>query len=92
MAKSTTLSFRVDADLKNELTKIAKRQDRSASYIAEQAIKDRVAFEQAQVRAIEEGLAAADRGELIPHAEVKAWVESWGTENELPQPEPKTAT
>lgn len=90
MGKNATLHLRIDAELKDQLTKLAKQQDRSASYVAEQAIRDRIAFEQAQVRAIEEGLAQANRGELIPHEEVKAWVESWGTENELPAPEPKS--
>jgi predicted transcriptional regulator len=28
-------------------------------------------------------------GEAIPLEEVKAWVESWGTRNELPAPEPR---
>jgi predicted transcriptional regulator len=27
--------------------------------------------------------------EAIPLSEVKAWVESWGTDNELPPPRPK---
>ncbi len=28
-------------------------------------------------------------GEAIPWQEVKAWVESWGTPNELPRPQPR---
>lgn len=28
-------------------------------------------------------------GEAIPWQEVKAWVESWGTPNELPPPQPR---
>jgi hypothetical protein len=28
-------------------------------------------------------------GEAIPLHQVKAWVESWGTDNELPRPEPQ---
>ena len=91
MGKTAALHLRVDEDVKTELQKIAKHHDRTPSYIAEQAIKDRIAFEQAQVRAIEEGLAQAERGELIPHAEVKAWVDSWGTDSPLPKPTPKTA-
>ncbi|MCP4320223.1 MAG: ribbon-helix-helix protein, CopG family [Hyphomicrobiales bacterium] len=90
MGKTATLTFRVDASLKEELAKIAKREDRTTSYIAEQAIKDRVAIEQAQIKGIEQAIEQADRGELIPHDEVKAWVESWGTYNELPMPKPKT--
>ena len=86
MGKTATLNLRVDAELKAELSKIAKQQDRTPSYIAEQAIKDRIAFEQAQVRAIEEGLAAAERGEFISHEQVVKWVRSLGTDNPLPRP------
>jgi|GraSoiStandDraft_16_1057320.scaffolds.fasta_scaffold706170_3 predicted transcriptional regulator len=28
-------------------------------------------------------------GEAVPLEDVKAWVDSWGTENELPPPKPK---
>ena len=39
--------------------------------------------------AIREGIAAADAGRLIPHEEMRRWLLSWGTENELPPPECK---
>lgn len=42
-----------------------------------------------EARAIAEAKIQADAGLLIPAAEVRAWVESWGTPNELPRPSPK---
>lgn len=36
-----------------------------------------------------EGLKDAQAGRTVSHERVKAWVESWGTENELPRPEPE---
>lgn len=39
--------------------------------------------------AIDVGIRDADAGRLIPHAEVIAWVRSWGTPDELPMPESK---
>jgi len=36
--------------------------------------------------AIEEGVAAVDAGDLVNHEDVVAWVRSWGTPDELPQP------
>jgi predicted transcriptional regulator len=39
--------------------------------------------------AIEQGLADADAGRVVPHEEVERWLRSWGTENELPPPRPK---
>ncbi|QJE71875.1 CopG family transcriptional regulator [Aerophototrophica crusticola] len=35
----------------------------------------------------EEALAELDSGMGIPLADIKAWVESWGTDDELPPPE-----
>ena len=89
MAKNAAIRIRVDEDTKAKLQAIADHDDRTLSYVAEQAIKDRIAFEEAQVRAIQVGLDAANRGEFIPHEDVKAWVESWDSDNELPAPEPR---
>lgn len=91
MAKTATLNLRVKPDLKDRVTKLAKQQDRSPSYFAEQALERQVEFEEAQIQGIEMALAELDAGQGIPDSEVKAWVESWGTENELPMPEAKQA-
>jgi hypothetical protein len=39
-----------------------------------------------QDAAIEEGLRAAEEGRVVDHERVVEWVESWGTDNELPMP------
>ena len=52
-------------------------------------VQDEVArhiMEEAKRLSILKGIADADAGRLIPHEEMKAWLESWGTENELPPP------
>lgn len=38
---------------------------------------------------IEEAEALADAGLLIPFADIRAWVESWGGPNELSKPTPR---
>jgi|GEM_PF-5097768 len=45
-----------------------------------------------QIEGIKKAIASADRGEGIPHQEVKKWVESWGSGKELPTPRPKKVT
>ncbi len=35
---------------------------------------------------VDRGLAQSARGEYVPGDEVFKWMESWGTENELPRP------
>jgi predicted transcriptional regulator len=36
--------------------------------------------------AVKEGIAQADAGQTIPYEDVRRWLLSWGTENELPPP------
>lgn len=86
IVKTAKLTLRLDEVLKDRLQSLAKRQERSASYIAENAIEDYISFQEAQIRGIEKAIASADRGELIPHDKVKAWVESLSTKNPLPKP------
>ena len=89
MAKTATLNLRVNPDLKERVTKLAKQQDRTPSYFAEQALERQVEFEEEQIRGIKLALAELDAGKGIPDSEVKAWVDSWGTDSELPMPEAK---
>ena len=48
---------------------------------------ERQAREAEEDRLLDE--AEAERVGTIPFEEVEAWVRSWGTPNELPQPEPR---
>ncbi len=86
MGKTAKLTLRLDETLKRRLQFIAKRQERSASYVAETALEDYLSFQEAQIKGIEKAIASADRGELIPHNNVKAWVESLSTDKPLPKP------
>ena len=36
--------------------------------------------------AVQEGMDAAKAGRVVPYEEVRRWLLSWGTENELPPP------
>jgi predicted transcriptional regulator len=42
-----------------------------------------------EAHAIAEAEAAIKAGRVVPHEEVVKWLKSWGTDNELPCPEPK---
>ena len=44
------------------------------------------AVEAWQIAAIEEGIAAADAGDMIPHERIREWLLSWGTEDENEPP------
>ena len=86
MGNTTTLSIRIDQDIKDRLEVAAKHQKRSKAFLANEAIKEYLAVQEWQEQRIRDAIASADRGEGVPHNNVLAWVQSWGTDNELPMP------
>jgi predicted transcriptional regulator len=86
MTDSTTLTVRLDKSVKKRLEAAAARVRRSKSFVAAEAIEEYLAVQDWQVAAIKKGIEAAGRGELVPHAKVKAWAKSLGTRRELPRP------
>lgn len=70
MSKSAVITARLDAETLALVDKVASAQGRSRSWFAAQAIR-KVAESEAEFLAfVQEGIDAADRGELIPHEEV----------------------
>ena len=88
MPKTAPVSIRLDPALDERLQNIAASLDRSKSWVITQAVEEFVAVQEWHLKAIEEGIRAADAGELVPDEAVEAWVESWGTPDELPMPLP----
>ncbi len=84
---TTTFSMRIDAETKNALEAEAKRQDRSAAYIAQRAIQNYLAHEEALHESIREAL-ENDDGTRISGEAVLAWMERWGDGHDDPFPEP----
>ena len=81
-------SLRLDPDLKEAVEKEARREDRSASYVIQQAAREYVERKE-QFRAMMAELEAEeDKGEFISSSRMRSWVASWGTGAELPSPEP----
>jgi predicted transcriptional regulator len=86
MSKTLPVSVRLPPELNQQVADIAQALDRPKSWVIEQAIKDFVAVQAWHLAAIDEGIRAADAGQVVPHDEVAAWVRSWGKPDELPMP------
>jgi RHH-type transcriptional regulator, rel operon repressor / antitoxin RelB len=56
--------------------------------MAAEAIAEYVEANEWQIAGIEQAIKKADAGRVVPHDDAKHWVESWGTERELPMPDP----
>lgn len=85
---SARFSLRLEPELKAWLEDEAKRKDRSAGYIATQAIQSLKDATEARTRLIEDAIKEADKGVFISEESMTKWVMSWDTENELPTPKP----
>lgn len=82
------VTARLDEKLAGELDSLATSMRRSKAFLISEAVANYVAVNAWQVRAIEEAMADVRRGgPTIPHDKVMAWLESWGTAEELPPPE-----
>ncbi len=86
MGNSSTITVRVEQTMKERLDQLAQMQRRSKSFVVGEAIAEYVAMQEAQIRGIEEAIAAADRGEVIPHEKIRSWVDSLHTDKPLAKP------
>ncbi len=89
-ATTVPMSIRIEASAKQRLNEIALRQKRTVHALATEAIyalieqKEReYSFNQSCIDSYNQ---YKEKGLHATHDEVSAWMESWGTENELPTP------
>ena len=72
---STTFTVRVETDVKKRLEKLAKSTGRSRSFLAAEALSEYLDVNEWQV-GCPENHGSLDRGQSIPHEQVRAWVSS----------------
>ena len=82
------LSLRIDANLKRDLEREARREERSVSYLAVKAIEAMLRERAEKRAAIQAAVSEADKGAFISQEAMDAWVSSWDENSELPPPEP----
>lgn len=77
MSKGSLLSVRLPEDLARRLENLAKSTDRSKSYLAACAVEEYLAVQEWQVHAIREGIAAAEKGQVVGHDEALKELKRW---------------
>lgn len=86
---SASFTHRMDPDLKSELERIARFDDRSASYVANMAIRAFVDERQATRDLVREGLRQMEAGApSIPAEAIRDWLLG---DDDQPFPEGRTA-
>ena len=83
---STTFTVRVESEVKKRLEKLAKSTGRSRSFLAAEALNEYLDVNEWQVAGVKRAMASLDRGDGVPHQEVKDWVSSWGRKRERAAP------
>ena len=85
-ARTALLTVRVPNHLKRRLEGLVKATASNRSRLAVEALETYVDEQEAQLAKIDQGARDADAGRVVPHAEVKRYLESWGSKRKLPPP------
>jgi predicted transcriptional regulator len=83
---STTFTIRVEPEVKKRLEKLAKSTGRTRSFLAAEALSEYLDVNEWQVAGVRRAMASLDRGDGVPHQEVKGWINSWGRKRERTAP------
>jgi predicted transcriptional regulator len=84
--KTVTLSIRLRAETKKRLAKLAKSSGRSSNFLVADAIEAYVADQERVLAEVSQAGRQIESGHYIRHQDMKAWLLSWGTEDEMPPP------
>ena len=87
-AKAETFSVRLPEDIKQQVDALARLSKRSRSFIVNEAVAAYLHDRADYIRELDEAVKNVESG--IGHSgdQIFAWLDSWGTENELPSPSP----
>ncbi len=85
---STTLTIRIDDQIKQRLDRLAEATERSKSYLVKSAIKEFIEINEWQVKEIRKAVNKADQpgAKFIDHEEVTEWLDTWGSKKEKEPP------
>ncbi len=84
---TATFSMRMDTDVKRRLEKKAAHMERSAAWVAQHAIQDYLAREEALIESVREAI-ENDDGRRISGEAVMSWMSRWADGHDDPFPEP----
>ena len=77
MSQSSTMTIRLEAELKARLDKLADVTHRSRSYLAAEAVREYIELNEWQLHEIQNALSEADAGEFASDEAVSATFSKW---------------
>jgi len=69
------MEVHLSPDLQAKLAQLASQQGRDSEALVVEAVQRMVNYDEWFIREVEKGIAAADRGELVDHDEVRRRIE-----------------
>lgn len=85
---SKPFTLRIDEELEEALEIVSRISKRSKASVANEAMRESIITRAKHMKMIAEAKEEAKKGEFISQEAMEAWVDSLGTDNELPPPEP----
>ncbi len=77
MSQTTTMTIRLNPDLKSRLDKLAAVTQRSKSFLAAEAVREFIELNEWQLKEIEDALVEADNNDFAEETEVEAVFRKW---------------
>lgn len=84
--QSATFSIRLRPEIKRRLARLAKASGRSSNFLISDAVESYVADQERMLAEVRQADRQVKSGHYIKHEDMKAWLLSWGTDQELPPP------
>jgi predicted transcriptional regulator len=84
--RSAAFSVRLKPQIKKKLSRLARESGRSANFLISDAVESYVADQERMLAEIRQADRQVKSGHYIKHADMKAWLLSWGTDHEMPPP------
>ncbi len=80
MSQSTTMTIRLEPELKSRLDRLAATTHRSKSFLASEAVREFIEFNEWQIQEIKAALKEADEGDFSSPEEEAAVFNKWGVD------------
>lgn len=77
---STTMTIRLEPELKQRLDRLAEATQRSKSFLAAEALRDFVELNEWQIGEIKNAIKEADNGDFASDQSVKKTLAKWGVD------------
>jgi predicted transcriptional regulator len=88
-SETRLVAAEIPSEMADRVEQMAEQLGRTPAWVIEEALSCWIDLEDERHQQTLDALAEVDAGLLVDDEDVRAWVESLGTENPLPMPVPK---